>query len=412
MLEQQLLLEFEEMEQGPNPKKHRGPNIDRNLARGAAQIFNDYFSDNPTYTERQFRRRFRMSSKLCKRIIADITLYDQSFAQQYDAAGKPGASEYQKVTAALRFLAYGTSPDALDEYIRLSEVTISKYVKRFAKNVVDLYGKTYLRTPTAADIQLHCSKNAERGFPGMFASIDCIHFEWDMCPSAFHGQHRNKDKKKTMVMEAFATQDTWIWHAFYGMPGSCNDLNVLDNSPFIAQLMEGHYRGVHEFEVNGRVRDQVYLLTDGIYPAWACFQKGYAQPVTDKQKLFAQKVSAARKDVERSFGVLRKRWSWLKQPCRMYFVEDIGLLLKCCLILHNMVIEDERHESTNDTDYLSDGQDPNASDNGVIAPQPDREKVPTPMQTLLENLRTAQSLEEHQALKPDIMEHLWNSFRI
>ena len=108
-------------------------------------------------------------------------------------AGKKGASESQKVTAALRFLAYGTSPDALDEYVRMLEVTIAKYLRKFALGVVELYGEKYLRSPTAEDIKYYCEKNGERGFPGMFGSIDCVHFQWDMCPSAFHGQHHNKD---------------------------------------------------------------------------------------------------------------------------------------------------------------------------------------------------------------------------
>ena len=326
----------------PSAKRLRRPNIDRNIAQGACQIFQDYFAENPTYTERQFRRRFRMSSRLCKKIISDIKVKDPSFLQLCNAAGKKGASEYQKVTAALRVLGYGTSPDALDEYLRMSEVTIPKYLKKFAVAAVELYGEKYLRSPTEEDIKMYCNKNAERGFPGMFGSIDCVHFEWDICPSAFHGQHRNKDKEITNILEAIATHDTWIWHAFFGMPGSCNDLNVLDNSPFIANLMRGDFVGKHEYVLKGTMRDWIYILTDGIYPPWACFQKGFSQPMTDKQKLFSRKLAAVRKDVERAFGILKRRWLWLKYPCRLYYIDTISLLLKCSIILHNMIVEDER----------------------------------------------------------------------
>ena len=174
----------------------------------------------------------------------------------------------------------------------MSEVTISKYLKKFAVGVVELYGEKYLRSPTEEDIMMYCNKNAERGFPGMFGSIDCVHFEWDMCPSAFHGQHRNKDKEITNILEAIATHDTWIWHAFFGMPGSCNDLNVLDNSPFIANLMRGDFVGKHEYVLKGTMRDWIYILTDGIYPPWAYFQKGFSQPMTDKQKKKFQKIGS------------------------------------------------------------------------------------------------------------------------
>jgi hypothetical protein len=32
----------------------------------------------------------------------------------------------------------------------------------------------------------------------------------------------------TIILEAMASQDLWIWHVFFEMPGSLNDINVLD----------------------------------------------------------------------------------------------------------------------------------------------------------------------------------------
>ena len=87
----------------PRAKRQHRPNIDRGIGQGAAQIFQEsILCRNPTYSERQFRRRFRMSSRLCKKIISDIKVKDPSFLQLCNAAGKKGASEYQKMTAALR----------------------------------------------------------------------------------------------------------------------------------------------------------------------------------------------------------------------------------------------------------------------------------------------------------------------
>ena len=50
---------------------------------------------------------------------------------------------------------------------------------------------------------------------------------------------------------------------------------------------------------------------------------------------------AARKDVERAFGVLKKRWRILGIPCRLWDKDQIGNVMYTCIILHNMILEDE-----------------------------------------------------------------------
>ena len=48
-----------------------------------------------------------------------------------------------------------------------------------------------------------------------------------------------------------------------------------------------------------------YYLVDGIYPPWATFVSTISNPVGQKKAHFAQRQEAARKDVERAFGVLQ-----------------------------------------------------------------------------------------------------------
>ena len=48
--------------------------------------------------------------------------------QGVDAAGKNGPSTRQKMTAALRVLAYGTGADSFDEYLRMSETSIRSFL--------------------------------------------------------------------------------------------------------------------------------------------------------------------------------------------------------------------------------------------------------------------------------------------
>ena len=53
-----------------------------------------------------------------------------------------------------------------------------------------------------------------------------------------------------MILEAVATQNLWIWHAFFGMTGTHNDIYVLQCSNVFAKLVEDHALPVN-YEIGG-----------------------------------------------------------------------------------------------------------------------------------------------------------------
>jgi len=137
-----------------------------------------------------------------------------------------------------------------------------------------------------------------------------------------------------------ATQDLWIWHAFFGIPGSLNDINVLDRSSIFAALVEGRTAPVN-YTINGHEYTMRYYLADEIYPNWSTFVKTISRPLGVKKKYFPSKQESARKDVERAFGVLQSRFVIVRGPVRYWDEEMLAYIMKACIIMHNMIIEDE-----------------------------------------------------------------------
>ncbi|XP_021974678.1 uncharacterized protein LOC110869764 [Helianthus annuus] len=145
------------------------------------------------------------------------------FTQRESASRKVGFSGIQKCTAAIRQLAYGTGSDAWDEYLRMSSRMCRDSLENLCEGVIFLYGRQYLRMPTAADVPLLYEAHQRiHGFPGMLHDVapdtsfyandveykygyyltDGIYLEWAtlvktlLCPDDEKRMHLKKNKSQ------------------------------------------------------------------------------------------------------------------------------------------------------------------------------------------------------------------------
>ncbi|CAN1301641.1 hypothetical protein LINPERPRIM_LOCUS25050 [Linum perenne] len=175
----------------------------------------------------------------------------------------------------------------------------------------------------------------------MIGSIDCMHWEWRNCPTSWACQYQGHMHRPTVVLEAVAGYNTWIWHAYFGTVGSLNDINILGQSPVFDRIMNGRTPRL-KFKVNDSWYNTCYYLADDIYPAWSTLVKTIANPTDNKEALFAELQEGYRKDVERAFGILQSRWAIVHNPARSWDVPTLRTIILSCIILHNMIIEDEQ----------------------------------------------------------------------
>ncbi|XP_028122728.1 uncharacterized protein LOC114319867 [Camellia sinensis] len=154
-----------------------------------------------------------------------------------------------------------------------------RFRMRRSLSIVATYEAVYLRSPNEADVARLLQEGEQRGFPGM--------------------------------------------------------------SPLFAELTRGRAPAAN-YTINNHAYTMGCYLTDGIYPRWATIVKTISQPQGAKRQLFARMQEACLKDVERAFGVLQARFNIISVPARSWSDEDLYYIMKKCIILHNMIIEDER----------------------------------------------------------------------
>ncbi|XP_026399386.1 uncharacterized protein LOC113295248 [Papaver somniferum] len=133
---------------------------------------------------------------------------------------------------------------------------------------------------------------------------------------------------------------------FFGLPGSQNDINVLHKSPLFEDLKYGISPRVN-FAINGNHYTHGYYLADGIYPKWSTLVQCYRHPTTGEigrsYSYFNSRQMELRKDVERAFGILKRKFAIIFWPYRGLSAREMHKTMLNCIIMHNMVIQQTCH---------------------------------------------------------------------
>jgi hypothetical protein len=326
----------------------KSKNRQRDIVDGA--LFRDYFGPEPTYNRADFERRFCLRKERVLAIVGALQAIDPYFTQRPDAVGRLGFTGLAKVCVALQTIGYGDAADQADQYFRMAESTVLETVDRFVQGVISEYGAVYLRVPTNDDVRRILAASLRKGWPGKLGSIDCMSLSWKNCPYSLQGAHKGRKGRPTLTLEAVVDADLWFWHIYFGVPGSADDINVLQSSPLLKGILLGVFPPSVEYNIGDTRMRRPYFLADGIYPRSPLFVQAYRGPDSEKKRLFNTFQEAERKEVERAFGILQSRFRFLStaNSVELWDKERIQRIVTASTILHNMTVEDRLAEIQGD----------------------------------------------------------------
>uniref|UniRef100_A0A0D3BBA4 DDE Tnp4 domain-containing protein n=1 Tax=Brassica oleracea var. oleracea TaxID=109376 RepID=A0A0D3BBA4_BRAOL len=278
---------------------------------------------------------------------------------------------------------------------RLSnEVPFFNKSKMLSEGIVSLFFKS-LPQPFVSwrmVLPLIWSTNTSGSVKKQLGHVWKILWKWKNCLTAWKGQYSRGSGKPTIVLEAVASYDLWIWYTFFGPPGTLNDINVLDRSPVFDDVINGQAPQV-TYSVNGREYHMAY--------------RWYLPEMEPKTVLFAQRQEAVRKDVERAFGVLQARFAIVKNPALFWEKAKIGKIMRACIILHNMIVENERDGYTQfDVSEFQQG-DETRNSHVELTYSTD---IPSNIANMMGVRTRIRDRQMHEQLKADLVEHVWRKF--
>ncbi|OMO51847.1 Harbinger transposase-derived protein, plant [Corchorus capsularis] len=197
----------------------------------------------------------------------------------------------------------------------------------------------------------------------------------------------------------FYDQELGCYHQQISLCSLRDAINVLEASHLFSNLAEGIAPPAH-YVIQGKEYTTGYYLADNIYSKWSTLVQTIHDPRGPKKQLFVRMQEAYRKDLEHAFGVLQSRFAIVKGTTRFWKKEVLHDIMTACIIMHNMIIEDER--------------DLNA-DIGIcmeaLAPKVEMVRDETTgFQEFLARHKQIKNKEAHFALHNALIEHLWERF--
>ena len=192
-------------------------------------------------------------------------------------------------------------------------------------------------------VQIATRHERIHGVPGHLLNIDCSHIVWKNCPKAWAGAHADKDKNVSIVLEAGCDYDLKFHHAFFGLPGSNNDIDVWNLSKFKTLMMAAGFATHIEPESPYFIGDEAFTVlwntVDGIYPELARFVKTISVPDGSSEEEYVKWQESVRKAIERAFGVIQSKYRCLVRPVELHNPKEIHDMVIGCMILHNMMVD-------------------------------------------------------------------------
>ncbi|XP_020257836.1 uncharacterized protein LOC109834266 [Asparagus officinalis] len=150
--------------------------------------------------------------------------------------------------------------------------------------------------------------------------------------------------------------------------------------------------------VNSHEYTMGYYLADGIYPSWLTFVKTISLPQGNKRKNFATLHESAKKDVERAFGVLQSCFAIVHGPARSWDEKILKNIMQACIIMHNMIVEDERNDDYIDFAYDAAEEAPTISVS---------HEHTINLCEFIQNHHHIGGMQTHSQLQLDLVENLW-----
>lgn len=280
--------------------------------------FRDRSNPLEEFTEAEFIYRFRMSKQSAYELVLMLQIPINTHAWT-------ALLPVQKLVITLNFYATGTFQRVISDLSGVHMSTISRVVHTTTQQLCRLL-RQYVSHPNANQVRrIMEGFYAMSGFPSAAGALDCTHIRISKPADVNNPEiFRNRKGYYSVNVQACCSSDMTITDIVARWPGSTHDARIFDNSRLYAIYENGNGNGI--------------ILADNGY---ACRRQCFTpllRPHTPQELRYNSAHKRARCVIERTFGVLKRRFPCLHIGLRFQPVKVTRVII-ACVILHNFCIQ-------------------------------------------------------------------------
>jgi hypothetical protein len=199
--------------------------------------------------------------------------------------------------------------------------------------------------PTMAELHPIMRDYKHKYLPGCAGSIDVVHCKWAHCPAGDRVKAKGKEQYPSQAFECVTNNHRKILGTAPVQFGSRNDQHIVRLDPTVRQIRKEWYKDIEWecFDLHGVLHKcrGVYLICDGGYLRWRTLICPYQYAHNASVKgYWSTNLESVRKDVECTFGIMKKRWRILEYGIHYRCIVTSEKIFVVCAILHNMLINE------------------------------------------------------------------------
>jgi nuclease HARBI1 len=229
-----------------------------------------------------------------------------------------GLTPMNQLLLALRFYATGSFQLVVGDTFLLHKSTVCRILHTVTAAIGKLQSK-YVLFPSKIEQRRDVMNNfhASSSMPEVIGAVDCAHIAIQSPGSCDAEIYRNRKGYFSINVQLVCDNTGYISDVVARWPGSVHDSTIFDNSHIRARL--------ETCGVDG------YLVGDGGYPCRRYLLTPVCNPTTNAEKQYNAAQIKARNCIERTNGILKRRFPALKYGLRLtrpYFASDCCY---CCI---------------------------------------------------------------------------------